>query len=81
MQKTLSRLKSLECPVAGIIFNHVLPGDMPTPAPLEGASVDHDALMRDQLELDLSGRLAELGPLASSVVARVPISDRGTELG
>jgi len=75
----MARLGTLHCPVAGVIFNQVLPSDMP-PEPKIGrvSTVNNNELDEETIRaanLELVGRLAMLGPLATSMVSRVPVLD------
>jgi Mrp family chromosome partitioning ATPase len=83
-QDALNRLKSLVCPVAGIIFNKANLSDIPSIASNgnggypAGASVDDDGSGSVD---EPAGRLATLGPLARATISYVPTSKEGTELG
>jgi hypothetical protein len=77
----LHRLKSLCCPVAGVVFNQALPEDLPSIARLNrhrsdgGSSSDGG-----DPSMEPAGRLATLGPLPRATISCVPTSKEGTEL-
>jgi len=78
LMDAMGRLNSMGCPVAGVIFNHVSPKDMPPELNIGrvstmNANLEDEETIRANAEL--VGRLATLGPLASSMVARVPLLD------
>jgi polysaccharide biosynthesis transport protein len=84
-QDALNRLKSLVCPVAGIIFNKASLADIPSITangngggyPTTGSVDDDGSGSVDEP----AGRLATLGPLARATISYVPTSKDGTELG
>jgi Mrp family chromosome partitioning ATPase/uncharacterized protein involved in exopolysaccharide biosynthesis len=77
----LARLKTLCCPVAGVIFNQALPEDIPSIARLNRPRTD-DGGSPDGGDptMEPAGRLATLGPLPRATISCVPTAKEGTEL-
>jgi Mrp family chromosome partitioning ATPase len=78
LMDAMERLEAMGCPVAGVIFNHVRPKDMPPELNIGrvstmNANAEDEETIRANAEL--VGRLAMLGPLASTMVSRVPLLD------
>ncbi len=78
LTEAMDRLTTMGCPMAGAIFNHVLPKDMPPETNIGRVSTMNANLADEETihaNMELVTRLEMLGPLASSVVARVPVLD------
>jgi MinD-like ATPase involved in chromosome partitioning or flagellar assembly len=82
VHEALARLKTLSCPVAGIIFNQALAADTPFTT-VDRMPEAHGPIMDEEgIEATMSepaGRLATLGPLARVVISHVSSSHEGTD--
>jgi hypothetical protein len=77
----LNRLKSLCCPLAGVVFNQALPSDIPTIARINRAGADGgNGNGEGGATVEPAGRLATLGPLPRATISCVPTAKEGTEL-
>jgi Mrp family chromosome partitioning ATPase len=77
--EAMNRLGAMGCPMAGAIFNHVSPKDMPPELNIGRVSTMNDNTVDEEMiqaNAELVGRLDLIGPLASTMVSRVPVLDQ-----
>lgn len=77
--EAMNRLSAMGCPVAGAIFNQVSPKDMPPELNIGRVSTMNDNTVDEEMiqaNAELVGRLDLIGPLASTMVSRVPVLDQ-----